>query len=311
MGVILFEMIPLPDDVEGRIRALQGKARAGELGAQRENLRNKILSRLKIRLIPDIPDRVLPPGHGHAAAAHRLAALLAASHQPLAPLLALATLAARGHLPDADPYPAQAHPGETPLGAGGQETQGNQADGGRHRLSQAPVVPAQGSSYPARSHRRYCRVGHPRCDQPQGFSPGLPGVRHRLHHLLTHLHRMAVVSRGELAQRQVHPHQDPHHLYLQDPAGLVRTAAPGRVGEGAECQLRDPRLVGQPDQLWHGRGRDGLSRRQVRVREYRQSPQGAARGDVAPGTDPCSSGAAHARPATKPRSARRWRSTTS
>jgi len=61
LGVILFEMIPLPDDVEGRIRALQGKARAGELGAQRENLRNKILSRLKIRLIPDIPDRVLPP----------------------------------------------------------------------------------------------------------------------------------------------------------------------------------------------------------------------------------------------------------
>ncbi|HSN75467.1 MAG TPA: cyclic nucleotide-binding domain-containing protein [Anaerolineae bacterium] len=60
MGVILFEMIPLPDDVEGRIRALQGKARAGELGAQRENLRNKILSRLKIRLTPDIPDRVLP-----------------------------------------------------------------------------------------------------------------------------------------------------------------------------------------------------------------------------------------------------------
>ncbi len=62
MGVILFEMIPLPDDVEGRIRALQGKARAGELGAQRENLRNKILSRLKIRLIPTIPDRVLPEG---------------------------------------------------------------------------------------------------------------------------------------------------------------------------------------------------------------------------------------------------------
>jgi CRP-like cAMP-binding protein len=52
MGVILFEMIPRPETIEGRVRGLQGKARAGELGAQRENLRNKILSRLKIRLIP-------------------------------------------------------------------------------------------------------------------------------------------------------------------------------------------------------------------------------------------------------------------
>ena len=62
MGVILFEMIPRPETIEGRVRGLQGKARAGELGAQRENLRNKMLDRLKIRLIPDIPDRVLPPG---------------------------------------------------------------------------------------------------------------------------------------------------------------------------------------------------------------------------------------------------------
>ena len=62
MGVILFEMIPNPESVEGKVRGLQGKARAGELGAQRENLRNKILSRLKIRLTPDIPERVLPQG---------------------------------------------------------------------------------------------------------------------------------------------------------------------------------------------------------------------------------------------------------
>lgn len=62
MGSILFEMIPRPESVEATIRRLQGAARAGELGAQRENLRNKILSRLKIRLTPAIPDRVLPDG---------------------------------------------------------------------------------------------------------------------------------------------------------------------------------------------------------------------------------------------------------
>jgi uncharacterized membrane protein YdbT with pleckstrin-like domain len=62
MGSILFEMIPHPEAVEETIRGLQGRARAGELGAQRENLRNKILSRLKMRLIPSIPDRVLPHG---------------------------------------------------------------------------------------------------------------------------------------------------------------------------------------------------------------------------------------------------------
>ncbi len=62
MGSISFEMVPRPEDVETIIRGLQGKARSGELGAQRENLRNKILSRLKIRLTPTIPDRVLPQG---------------------------------------------------------------------------------------------------------------------------------------------------------------------------------------------------------------------------------------------------------
>jgi uncharacterized membrane protein YdbT with pleckstrin-like domain/CRP-like cAMP-binding protein len=62
MGSISFEMVPRPEDVDATIRGLQGKARSGELGAQRENLRNKILSRLKIRLTPAIPDRVLPQG---------------------------------------------------------------------------------------------------------------------------------------------------------------------------------------------------------------------------------------------------------
>ncbi len=62
IGSIVFEMIPNPDEIETSIRSLQGKARAGEMGAQRENLRNKILSRLKIRLIPVVPDRVLPRG---------------------------------------------------------------------------------------------------------------------------------------------------------------------------------------------------------------------------------------------------------
>lgn len=62
MGSISFEMVPRPEDVETTVRGLQGKARSGELGAQRENLRNKILSRLKIRLTPAIPERVLPQG---------------------------------------------------------------------------------------------------------------------------------------------------------------------------------------------------------------------------------------------------------
>lgn len=62
VGSITFQMAPHPDDIDATIRKLQGRARAGELGAQRENLRNKILSRLKMRLIPAIPDRVLPEG---------------------------------------------------------------------------------------------------------------------------------------------------------------------------------------------------------------------------------------------------------
>jgi hypothetical protein len=55
-------MIPRPETVEDVIRRLQGTARAGEAAEQRENLRNRILARLKMRLIPAIPDRVLPQG---------------------------------------------------------------------------------------------------------------------------------------------------------------------------------------------------------------------------------------------------------
>jgi CRP-like cAMP-binding protein/uncharacterized membrane protein YdbT with pleckstrin-like domain len=62
MGSISFDMIPRPETVEDTIRGLQGTARAGEAAEQRENLRNKILARLKMRLIPAIPDRVLPQG---------------------------------------------------------------------------------------------------------------------------------------------------------------------------------------------------------------------------------------------------------
>lgn len=62
MGSITFEMAPHPDEVEATVHRLQGRARAGELGAQRENLRNKLLSRLKIRLTPEVPARVLPDG---------------------------------------------------------------------------------------------------------------------------------------------------------------------------------------------------------------------------------------------------------
>ncbi len=62
MGSISFEMIPRPEVVEDTIRRLQGTARAGEAAEQRENLRNKILASLKMRLIPAIPERVLPQG---------------------------------------------------------------------------------------------------------------------------------------------------------------------------------------------------------------------------------------------------------
>lgn len=60
LGVISFEMIPNPDRMISTIRALQGRVRTGTAAEQRENLRNKILSDLKMRMIPDIPKRVLP-----------------------------------------------------------------------------------------------------------------------------------------------------------------------------------------------------------------------------------------------------------
>lgn len=62
MGVISFDNVPNPTEVETTIRRLQGAAKAGEAAEERENLRNKILAKLKMRLIPSIPDRVLPEG---------------------------------------------------------------------------------------------------------------------------------------------------------------------------------------------------------------------------------------------------------
>lgn len=62
IGSIDFVMIPEPELVEGIIRGLQGAAKASIQAEQRENLRNKILSGLRIRLIPSIPPRALPPG---------------------------------------------------------------------------------------------------------------------------------------------------------------------------------------------------------------------------------------------------------
>lgn len=60
LGVISFEMVPNPDRMIATIRGLQGRVRTGTVAEQRENLRNKILSDLKMRMIPDIPKRVLP-----------------------------------------------------------------------------------------------------------------------------------------------------------------------------------------------------------------------------------------------------------
>lgn len=62
IGSIAFDMVPEPERVEGIIRSLQGAAKASIQAEQRENLRNKILSGLRMRLIPSIPARVLPAG---------------------------------------------------------------------------------------------------------------------------------------------------------------------------------------------------------------------------------------------------------
>jgi uncharacterized membrane protein YdbT with pleckstrin-like domain len=62
VGSIAFEMVPHAERVEAIIRGLQGAVRAGSKAEQRENLRNKILSGLKMRLIPSLPNRALPEG---------------------------------------------------------------------------------------------------------------------------------------------------------------------------------------------------------------------------------------------------------
>lgn len=61
-GSIAFDMVPNPEKVEALIRQLQSEVRASTQAEQRENLRNKLLSSLKMRLIPAIPGRSLPEG---------------------------------------------------------------------------------------------------------------------------------------------------------------------------------------------------------------------------------------------------------
>ncbi len=62
IGSIAFDMVPHAEKVESIIRGLQGAVKAGSKAEQRESLRNKILSGLKMRLIPLIPPRALPEG---------------------------------------------------------------------------------------------------------------------------------------------------------------------------------------------------------------------------------------------------------
>lgn len=62
LGNIPFDMIPDPESVESTIRGLQGAVKAGTKAEQRENLRHKMLSGLKIRLTPSTPARSLPEG---------------------------------------------------------------------------------------------------------------------------------------------------------------------------------------------------------------------------------------------------------
>jgi CRP-like cAMP-binding protein/uncharacterized membrane protein YdbT with pleckstrin-like domain len=62
LGNIPFDMIPDPEYVESTIRGLQGAVKAGTKAEQRENLRHKMLSGLKMRLTPSTPARSLPEG---------------------------------------------------------------------------------------------------------------------------------------------------------------------------------------------------------------------------------------------------------
>jgi CRP-like cAMP-binding protein/uncharacterized membrane protein YdbT with pleckstrin-like domain len=59
-GAIIFDMVPDPEYVENILRSMQSQVRAGQRAEERENLRDKLLSGLKMRLIPEMPGRVLP-----------------------------------------------------------------------------------------------------------------------------------------------------------------------------------------------------------------------------------------------------------
>jgi len=73
LGVISLPLVYNAERMETAIRDLQGSVRAGAAAEERENLRNKILSSLKMRLIPDIPERVLPANLVEAAPTNGLA----------------------------------------------------------------------------------------------------------------------------------------------------------------------------------------------------------------------------------------------
>ncbi len=59
-GKIAFDMVPEPTHVEEVIKNLQRAMRATQSAEDREALRNRMLSRLQVRLIPKYPPRVLP-----------------------------------------------------------------------------------------------------------------------------------------------------------------------------------------------------------------------------------------------------------
>jgi CRP-like cAMP-binding protein len=60
VGSIAFDMVQDPEEVEAKIRELQGQMKAGSKAEQIENLRNQVIKALKMRLTPSIPSRVLP-----------------------------------------------------------------------------------------------------------------------------------------------------------------------------------------------------------------------------------------------------------
>ncbi len=61
-GVIRFSMLPNPAKVQGIIAGLQAQRKAFVQAEERENLRHMMMQKLRIRLIPTYPPRVLPEG---------------------------------------------------------------------------------------------------------------------------------------------------------------------------------------------------------------------------------------------------------